>query len=168
MELGKALATAKIIKQLLEPHCIKVEIGGSIRRQRKEVKDIEIICIPKTKGESKIRDNKWVMAVFKLGKIRKGKLKDGKYLQIALPTGINLDLFIASPENWGMIYLIRTGAAQFSKYILTQFNKRGYKSEGGYPVAQYGEAKGTKLQFETERQVFDFLRIKYVEPVERM
>ena len=50
MELQKAKAIAEELKALLEPVCQRVEIAGSIRRQKPEVGDIELLVIPKHGG----------------------------------------------------------------------------------------------------------------------
>ena len=47
MELEKAKAIAEELKSLLEPACEKMVIAGSIRRQKPEVGDIELLCIPR-------------------------------------------------------------------------------------------------------------------------
>lgn len=41
-----ALAIAQRLKQRMNPHCLRVEIAGSVRRQKAEVGDIEIVAIP--------------------------------------------------------------------------------------------------------------------------
>lgn len=159
MKINKAKSIAESLIDKLSPHCLKCEIGGSIRREKPDVKDIEIICIPKVHGQSVRRLSGWINTVYGLGVIKKGKLKNGKYIQIILPDGITLDLFIAKPDNWGMIKLIRTGSAAFARRTLGEFNKLGFNSVEGYPT------KGTlKLKFETEQSVFDFLEMKFVEP----
>jgi len=47
MNLESAQTLAEALKHHLEPYCERIEIGGSIRRKKPEVKDIELICIPK-------------------------------------------------------------------------------------------------------------------------
>ena len=47
MNLQQAQQIAERIKSELAPHCDRIEIAGSIRRKKPEVKDIEIVCIPK-------------------------------------------------------------------------------------------------------------------------
>ena len=47
MELEKAKAIAEKIKALLESSCERVTVAGSIRRQKPDVGDIELLCIPK-------------------------------------------------------------------------------------------------------------------------
>jgi DNA polymerase/3'-5' exonuclease PolX len=162
MEYQKALNIASRIKEKLAPFCEKIEIAGSIRRKNKQVKDIEIVCIPDMRTPKR-RSSGWSTVVFLLGNVLKGKIADGKYIKIWLEEeGIILDLFVAEPDNWAMIYLIRTGSADFSRHILTQFNKLGYHSEGGYPT------KGDeKLTFDTEADIFSFLNMEFVPPENR-
>lgn len=168
MELEKAKKIAEQLKEKLSLHCEKCEIAGSIRRGKENVKDIEIVCIPKMARPGK-RSNGWCMEVYQLGKIMKGtktkSLNNAKYIQINLPQGIKLDLFVAEPGNWGMQFMIRTGCAEFSKSMLVQFNKMNFKCENAYPIDQ---SNGDKLEFETEEEVFEFLGIEYIEPRDRV
>jgi DNA polymerase/3'-5' exonuclease PolX len=162
MEYQKALNIAYKIKQKLEPFCERIEIAGSIRRMKKDVKDIEIVCIPEMNTPAR-RSSGWSTVVFMLGNVLKGKIADGKYIKIWLEDeSIVLDLFVANPANWAMIYLIRTGSADFSRHILTQFNKLGYKSESGYPTKDE-----EKLSFDTEEDIFRFINMEYVAPEDR-
>ncbi len=43
----RALAIAAKIRTELEPFCDRIEIAGSIRRKKPNVKDVEIVAIPK-------------------------------------------------------------------------------------------------------------------------
>ena len=161
MKLSEAQQIAERIKATLAPHCQKCEIAGSIRRGKNQVKDIEIVCIPKMQTPKR-RLSSWSNTVFQLGNVRAGKIGIGKFIQIWLPDGIMLDLFVADPDNWGMIYLIRTGSADYSRSILAKFNKLGFHSEGGYPK------KGKlKLAFQEEQAVFDYLGMDFVPPENR-
>lgn len=47
MKYEDAILIAERVKAELEPHCERIEIAGSIRRKKPEVKDIEIVAIPK-------------------------------------------------------------------------------------------------------------------------
>tara|TARA_R110002074_G_scaffold243116_2_gene414896 strand:- start:852 stop:1337 length:486 start_codon:yes stop_codon:yes gene_type:complete len=157
MKHREALLIAEKVKAMLAPHCERVEIAGSIRRKKAEVKDIEIVAIPKPYGvglfESGIATvvNQWPKV--------KGNLPC-KYTQRTLPEGIKLDLFFATKENWGMIFAIRTGSAEYShKTLARKWTSLGYKSEGGH---LYIDDK--KLDFLEEKDLFDKLGIKYLEP----
>ncbi len=52
MKLDKALEIAERTKKLLAPYCERIEIAGSIRRKKPEVKDIELVAIPKLENQS--------------------------------------------------------------------------------------------------------------------
>ena len=47
MEYEVAIEIAEKVKALLLPHCERIEIAGSVRRKKPNVKDIEIVAIPK-------------------------------------------------------------------------------------------------------------------------
>lgn len=105
----------------LTPFCSRVEIAGSIRRRKRIVGDIEIVCIPQFEtdmfgnpsGVSKLAGIDWTL----YGEV---KANGEKYKKILLPQGIQLDLFIVTPPaQWGVIFLIRTGPADYSRKMVT-------------------------------------------------
>lgn len=152
MELNKALNIAQEVKKQLAPHCERIEIAGSIRRKNPNVKDIEIVAIPKPYNvglfESGIASvvNQWAKT--------KGDLPC-KYTQRILPEGIKLDLFFANEENWGLIYAIRTGSAEYShKVLANKWVSMGYKSIEGH---LYHNEK--KVSIREEKELFDILGI---------
>ena len=50
MDLGEAQKIANEVVNQLSPYCDKVEIAGSIRRQKPTVNDIDIVLIPRDLG----------------------------------------------------------------------------------------------------------------------
>ncbi|MBU2597552.1 MAG: hypothetical protein KJ757_08345 [Planctomycetes bacterium] len=60
MELQKAKAIAEELKSLLEPACERITIAGSIRRQKPDVGDIELLCIPKYVDGVDQLDRRWI------------------------------------------------------------------------------------------------------------
>ena len=146
----------RVVKQL-KPHCERIEIAGSIRRERPNPKDIEIVAIPKPYNiglfESGIATvvNKWQKI--------KGELPC-KYTQRLLPKGIKLDLFFAQLENWGLIFAIRTGSADYShKVLASTWSKLGYKSVNGVLTKD-----DQSVPVYEEIDLFNLLGISYVEP----
>ena len=86
-----------------------------------------------------------------------------KYTQRILPEGIKIDLFFAVPENWGSIFLIRTGDWEFSKkFVGSLIPKSGYMQKDGY-IWKHGISIPT---FE-ERELFKLVNVPYVEPTMR-
>ena len=160
MELQQALSIAEKVKKQLAPFCDRIEIAGSIRRKKPEVKDIEIVAIPKP-FETGLFESGIATVVNQWEKV-KGELPC-KYTQRILPEGIKLDLFFAERANWGLILAIRTGSAEYShKVLATEWVKRGYKSEGGYLTTN-----GHAVALHEEQDLFKRLGLPYVAPEKR-
>ncbi len=157
MKLEQALEIAEKVKALLAPHCERIEIAGSIRRKKPDVKDIEIVAIPKPFDTGLFESG--IATVANQWQKVKGELPC-KYTQRILPEGIKLDLFFAERGNWGLIYAIRTGSADYShKVLATEWVKRGYKSEGGYLVAN-----GRQIAVPEEEDLFRRIGVPFKAP----
>ena len=157
MKYQRAREIAEGILEQLKPHCERIEIAGSIRREKSDPKDIEIVAIPKTYDvglfESGIATivNKWQKV--------KGELPC-KYTQRILPEGIKVDLFFATQQNWGLIFAIRTGSAEYSHKVLAcRWVRFGYKSVNGMLIRN-----GKKYPIREEIELFKMLGLKWVEP----
>ena len=157
MQLDKALEIAIKTKELLAPYCERIEIAGSIRRKKAEVKDIELVAIPKPYDVGLFENG--IATVVNQWKKVKGELPC-KYTQRILPDGITLDLFFANQENWGLIYALRTGSADYShKVLATGWVKLGYNSEGGQL-----SINGKEIKIPEEKDLFKLIGIPYIEP----
>lgn len=171
MFLLTARGIAERVVDLLRPHCIRIEIGGSIRREQAICGDIEIVCIPKPYETGLFTDgiasvvNQWVKV--------KGELEYGKtkYTKRILPTSIvgvegktvQVDLFFAEHDNWGNIFLIRTGDWEFSKKFMGHIvPQRGYKQEDG--VLKH---KDRIIPCPEEKDLFQRMGIPFIEPKNR-
>jgi DNA polymerase/3'-5' exonuclease PolX len=107
MQLKEAQQIAQKYVELLRPYCKRIEIAGSIRRQRPEVKDIEIVCIPKRAPlngglfgytpDELVTHPGFDEIINSLEKV-KGE-PGGRYTQRKLPEGITLDLFMCYSGN---------------------------------------------------------------------
>lgn len=173
MELAKAEKIAHKYVDLLSPFCERIEIAGSVRRKKPEVKDIEIVCIPKIVNVINDWEEMWqsltheevhpefVKIVNTLPKV-KGE-PTGKYTQRILPEGINLDLFMANKENWGYILAIRIGPDGYSKYLADTWVRLGYKGIDGMLTKN-----GQPIPVPEEKDLFWLLGLEYVEPEYRL
>lgn len=160
---SEANSIALHVLELLRPHCIRCEIAGSIRREKSEIKDIEIVAIPKPYQTGLFQDG--IAEVVNRWQKVKGELVYGKtkYTQRMLPEGIKLDLFFAEEGNWGLIFAIRTGSKEYSHKILANgWVKRGYKSEGGYLIKN-----GKTYEVREEKDLFKRIGVAYIEPKRR-
>ena len=160
MEYNQALIIAQRVLEELRPHCLRCEIAGSIRRAKPEVKDIEIVAIPKPYNTGLFADG--IATVVEQWRKVKGELPC-KYTQRILPEGIKLDLFFAEPGNWGLILAIRTGGADYSHNILAdRWVKRGYHSIDGYI-----HKNGVKIETPEEADVFALCDLPWTLPIYR-
>lgn len=160
---AEALRIATDIVEQLRPHCTRIEIAGSIRRKKPEVKDIEIVAVPRPYSTGPLEDglasvvNQWPKVK---GEMEYGKVK---YTQRILPEGIKLDLFFAEETNWGSIFSIRTGSANYSHKVLARgWVRNGFKSEGGYLFKD-----GKRYEVPEEEDLFRLAGVAYVSPEER-
>lgn len=175
--LAQARRMAETLCADLAPHCTRIEIAGSIRRARPLVGDIEIVCIPKEvrveagtdifgtplPGAVKQRDPGFVAVVKRYTSTHvKGQAATGRSVQIITRTGVKVDLFMATPDNWGYILAIRTGSAEFSQSLAWRWKKMGYKGQDGM-LTRFGKP----VPLKEERDLFDLLGIQWVQPSER-
>ena len=164
IHVHNARAIAMRVMEELKPFCERIEIAGSIRREKLLVKDIEIVCIPKKIEKNsdffrkdKTTDPNFIKAVNKYEKIKGEPF--GKYTQRRLPEGINLDLFMANEMNWGLIFAIRTGSAEFSHSLAREWARQGYNSNNGILYKGY-----EPYYIREEMDLFKLLNLKWVSP----
>jgi len=166
MLLQQAETIAREVIYKLEPYCARISVAGSVRRKKPVVKDIEIVLIP-----HKDCLMEYAVALAHYPGL-KGELC-GKYTKRRHPSGINLDIFMATPNNWGLQLAIRTGSAQFSHRVLaTGWSKKGYVSKGGilYPTINICEDDldySNPIYIREEKELFDLIGITYIKPEER-
>jgi DNA polymerase/3'-5' exonuclease PolX len=167
LKLDLAKSIADRLKSELEPFCDRIEIAGSIRRQKPEVKDIELVAIPKRIsvpdlfGESLQIHPGFIAAVNQYQAVK--GTPEGRYTQRKIPDGICLDLFIAHQDNWGLILAIRTGSAEYSHRVLAcGWTQKGYTSVNGMLI-KYGQ----QMPVREEKDLFDIIGIPFQAPENR-
>lgn len=143
---AQALPVAQEIVGKLRPYCHRIEVAGSLRRQRPLVGDIEIVAMAKYPIGIFEPDYKQPSALdlfFEGNDVRlliggklykKGQRERQKRFMYA---GYQVDLFLAVPENWGLILWLRTGSESFGKWCVTLTGWGGamplnMKSDGGF------------------------------------
>lgn len=169
VNLHDAVGIAEKYKAQLKPFCDQIEIAGSIRRKKPDVGDIEIVCIPHQQIDKvdlfsgvSTRPVPGFISTVNMWRKVKGE-PTGKYTQRQLVEGINLDLFIATKENWGLIFAIRTGSAEFSHQVLaTGWVKAGYESVNGM-LRKNGET----IAVPEEEDLFKLIGKPFIPPEDR-
>jgi DNA polymerase/3'-5' exonuclease PolX len=147
MRLADARRQAATVLALLEPGCDRMLVCGSVRREKPECKDIEIVVVAKSKpprpvfGEANTGLPPLEALLDRL--IRWGELKrnldnpkyGAKYKTLKLGT-TPIDLFVAKPDNWGNLVAIRTGDGDFSRMMVTR------RCQGGLLPDDMGQRDG--------------------------
>ena len=132
--LEEARAVAEGIKGLMATACARIEIAGSIRRQKPDVGDIELLYIPLLAPEDtgnlfqetrmmnladERLDHLLHTGVIEERLNAKGSTMWGQdnKLAVHLESGINVDFFSADEENWFNRLVCRTGGKNNNQRI---------------------------------------------------
>lgn len=195
MQLHSALQIAYKAQASLMEYCEITHIAGSCRRLKPDVKDIEIVCLPKTDlvinridmftDLQTVEVNRdFVRAALKLGNVQKG-CPTGRYMQILLPEGINLDLFIPQEYDYYRQLAIRTGPADYSYAVLAVgWRKLGWcgTKDGLRLMTECHEQRNCQGKstwqcisptptlpphWHSEREFYNWLQVPWAEPRER-
>lgn len=162
--LAQILPFAGRVRDELAGACHRIEIAGSVRRNKPDVGDLEIVAIP---SFNTLGGNLLDLRLAEL--IREQRLLPLKgfrppgwrYAQFGTRAGILIDLFLATPETWGVIYTVRTGSADFSHGLFAYGNRRGITSREARLVSL---VTGKPFDTPEEHDVFNALGVRYVRP----
>lgn len=170
MQLEKAKAIAEELKTLLEPACERIETAGSIRRQKPEVRDIELLCIPRYIGGVDQLD--WeVRTLLSWGILgyRRNKRASIVYgpknkLLLHRESGIGVDIFSTTEKCWPVALVVRTGGKITNQRIASAAIKKGWH------LRAYGDGFDMPtghIRCDSEREVFELVGLRYLQPWER-
>lgn len=187
MELERASTIAQnLIKTFGRPAVRtveRIEIAGSVRRGKPEVKDIELVAIPNLMpprpefGQKLVARTRQAAVLYNLQRTGLIELiKDGeKYKQFWILQEhahlIKVDLFLVTPPaQWGVIQVIRTGPAEFSQWMVTPISKGGalpdgFHVDGGCVLADGMVACAQHMP--EEQDFFTFCGLEWIEPGKR-
>jgi DNA polymerase/3'-5' exonuclease PolX len=161
------------IVEALAPYCERIELAGSLRRQRPNIGDIEIVAIPRRPANlfGQVLDKEPTA----LDRFLDERLvlfpKRGRKYQQFIYGPYTVDLFLPTAETWGCVLAIRTGSAEFSHWLVSP-QPRGacpWSVRFGGKDAQPGRLlhDGRLLATPEESDVFAALGLAWVEPEER-
>jgi DNA polymerase/3'-5' exonuclease PolX len=175
-----ALAVAYEIKNQLEPFCERIEIAGSLRRGKAEVGDIELLYIPRTENRQQdffssapvnIAAEK-ISQMLAVGELAKRPSKIGVFtwgdnnkLGIHVASGVPVDLFQTTAENWWVSLVIRTGSKDTNLALTTGAQKQNARLNAYGCGVTWSD--GTTTAATSERHVFELCGVEYKEPENR-
>jgi DNA polymerase/3'-5' exonuclease PolX len=171
--LARARAVAARFINYIDTVCLYCSIAGSVRRECEYVGDIEVVIVP--------RDEFVMGALFPEGYpgmvVNGTRLKRFKYPE----SGIQIELYITSVQDYGRILAIRTGSSAYSHHLAVRWGRIGWAgTEDGLRRKSGCIHKSTwKIDpkyklcptlppvFDTEEHFFEFLGIEYIHPKAR-
>ena len=182
-----AYHVADDLRERLAHACLRLEVAGSLRRNREAVGDLELVAIPRVVEEA--GDDVWGTPhrVSLLGRkvtelIEEGVLdldptdrKAGeRYMKLVyVASGLQIDLFVVPAETFGLIWLIRTGPASYSQWLVTHARRAGYHvargalHAGGSGHPDPNACACPVIPTPAERDVYRALGLEYEEPERR-
>ncbi len=160
LDLEEAGKLAEAIKAAVEAHCEKIEVAGSIRRQKPKVHDIDFVVVAKS-------DSDWKGINEILRRLKaKPNCSGNQLIKAYLPCQNGLfqvDFYRAKPSTFGIHLLIRTGSAEHNCWLA------GYAISKGMRL-KYSEGlikDTTPIAGEDEKGVFSALGLPCPSPNER-
>lgn len=173
---------AQGLMQALLPVTNRREIAGSIRRGVRTPGDIEIVCVPNlvvvpmmdlfndgiTTAEY-LSLNEWVHSQpdWKLDVVQRRNGPRWKRLAYAPNPSICCDLFITRQECWGVMFVIRTGPADFSEELMKLALRNSMEVREGQLWRIHRDETRTVVPTPDEPSFFSALGVSYLRPNDR-
>lgn len=172
----------KAIADLL-PYVERIEIAGSIRRERPDVGDVELVCIPKPGPEPQVQHDLFGQPVgvaispadqlFQYLQRRCDRPDDqwhhrggfGVQNKLLLFCGFAFDVFTTTEANWGMTMFVRTGSFQWNIAAASALRRRNMKLQPHEGVLH--KTTGEKEALADERRMFELLGWPFTDPPDR-
>lgn len=183
-QLAEMRCIAEAMRAELGPFVERIHIAGSIRRLCPQVGDIELVCVPRIEVtrdllgaeigsvnlldrhcEEQISFSTWAHRLDK-----NGRTAFGERAKRITAYGVPVDLFsVLPPAQFGLIYAVRTGPADFSRRLITR------RSQGGMLPNDLEVKDGAVRRWSTgevihtpeERDLFALLGIDWTDPADR-
>lgn len=179
----KAEEVAIEICDKLSPFCERISIAGSLRRQKPFVGDIELLFVPKFKETSadlfgedlQLADmaDEAINAMLQAGYVSKRPNINGapcwgnrNKLAIHTASGIPVDFFSTTTENWWVALVIRTGGKVTNLKLTTSANRRGL-TLNAYGSGFTNLRTREKIPCRSEQEVFRIAGVPYAPPERR-
>lgn len=164
MKLSDAQPIAEQLRGLLAPHCERIEIAGSVRREEHAVKDIEIVVIPRPTllpfMDELLKDGTVQKALYG----EKQTTRWGDKHRGLMYEGARCEIFSAEPGNWGYVLWLRTGPADANKWMMQLLKRRDPTLKS---IESWWHREHTRLDTPSEESVFALFGLPYIAPTDR-
>lgn len=179
--LAEVEPIARELVELLRPACHRIEIAGSIRRRRETVRDIELVAMPRLTPLADMFGRAGAMVADELNELLGRLLAEGRVemrspkrwgarFKAMIYRGVPVDLFsVLHPAQWGVVFCIRTGPAEFSHRLVKDRRYGGLLPawatvRGG---AIYHRQTGRLIETPEESDLFAVVGVEFIPPEAR-
>lgn len=179
---SEAEKVAEQIVRIMEPKCLRIIVAGSLRRRKADVGDVEILYISRVgcdrgrdlfdgtnfyEADIAIADMERAAVLHRRQNVKGSEMFGEKNkLMVHSVTGIPVDLFAATEENWWNYLVCRTGGAASNTRIATKAKAMGYRWNP-YGAGFTRLSDDAQFPMLSERAVFEHVGLAYEEPWER-
>lgn len=178
---AKGMAVGTKLLEELGPHCERCIVAGSLRREKAEVSDVEILYIPDIMQvpaglfdtEPFNAADAHLIQLVSLGVLRprpnvNGQTSWGKKNKLAVhvESGIPVDLFSTTVENWWVSLVVRTGSKE-TCLALTTGAHRLNRELVAYGAGTRDRRTGLVTPARSEQEVFALCGVPYVSVKDR-
>jgi DNA polymerase/3'-5' exonuclease PolX len=148
------------VKSAVLSYCEKIEVAGSIRRQRPAVHDVDFVVVVKSEAE-------WLKISEELKRLKaRFSCQGNAVIKALLPCKggmFQIDFYRAQPETFGIHLLIRTGSAEHNMWLAGHAFSKGMRLKYSQGLLKDGLA----IAGQDERGVFEALLLPFPAPRER-
>ena len=169
MNLARAQACADKLTEWLLPVCERIVVAGSIRRQKPECSDIDLVVIPKMVeerdlyGEVVSRRNTTWSEIDRRSTAEKWRVeRAGSEIVTFHNKGVQVDVFWTTEALWGTTLLCRTGSKEHNIWLCNYAQSRGGKWN---PTV--GLYLNSQRFSHTEESIYGALGLDPIEPTKR-
>ncbi|MEM8859019.1 MAG: DNA polymerase/3'-5' exonuclease PolX [Chloroflexota bacterium] len=157
--LGQALPAAEAILAEIKklPAVAQAAIGGSVRRRKETIGDIDLLVALQDEAESEAVMQAFIQLEIVHEVVAQGPTKS----RIVLHDGLGVDLRVLPAENWGTLLSYFTGS-QAHNVRLRELAKAQGLSLNEYAFSKSGSDE--KILCSTEEEVYQVLSLPYVSP----
>lgn len=175
-----AWTVAEELAAALVPFVDRITIAGSLRRQKPTVGDIELLFVPR--HETRQADmfateqvdlaGEQIERLLITGEITKRPSKTGAFTwgpknKLALHrSGIAVDFFATTLENWWVSLVVRTGGKETNLSLTTGAQNLG-RSLNAYGCGVTNRRTGEITPATSEEHVFQLCGVPYLSPEQR-
>lgn len=163
MNANAARAIVDSLLPWLAPHAERLDVAGSLRRGKANVKDVEIVVRNPAPGYYTALDE--ALASGRIAKARLGETgatRWGPKCRSIAYRGLTVELFTCDDDNAGYVLWLRTGPRDANQYLVTAIKYRchSFRIDKGYLVS----AGGARLRVATEADFFALCGLPYLAP----